>query len=130
MNEEKSNRSSTGNTDAAGANMMSVPTTKILAIGRWTARGSERAARIPVMPQEVFNTVGLYLTGKIDQWYFKTDGSGVVFMMNVTDPEEAHRLLEKLPLGQAGLMEFDFVPLGPLSPLRLLLKPEKREELL
>jgi hypothetical protein len=126
MNEEKSNRSSNGNTGAAESEsvpaMMSVPTTKILAIGRWTARGSERAARIPVMPLEVFNTVGLYLTGKIDQWYFKTDGSGVVFIMNVTDQEEAHQLLEKLPLGQAGMMAFDFIPLGPLSPLRLLLK--------
>jgi hypothetical protein len=41
--------------------------------------------------------------------------------MNVTSVEEAHSLLEKLPLGQAKLMTFEFVPLGPLSPLRFLL---------
>jgi hypothetical protein len=45
----------------------------------------------------------------------------VVFIMNVTDPKEAHELLDKLPLGQAGLMEFQMIPLGPLSPLRTLL---------
>jgi len=66
-------------------------------------------------------TARLYLAGKIDQWYIKQDQSGVVFILNVTDPKEAHELLDKLPLGQAGLMEFQMIPLGPLSPLRTLL---------
>jgi hypothetical protein len=44
-----------------------------------------------------------------------------VFVINLTDPKEAHALLETLPLGQAGLMEFQIIPLGPLGPLRLLL---------
>jgi hypothetical protein len=26
------------------------------------------------------------LAGKIDQWFAKNDGSGAVFLMNVTDP--------------------------------------------
>jgi transcriptional regulator with GAF, ATPase, and Fis domain len=30
-------------------------------------------------------------------------------------------LMEKLPLGQAGLMEHEFIELGPLTPLHLLL---------
>jgi hypothetical protein len=29
-------------------------------------------------------------------------------------------ILEKFPLGQAGLMGFDYIPLGPLSPLRII----------
>jgi hypothetical protein len=44
-----------------------------------------------------------------------------VFIMNLTDPKEAHDLLAKLPLGQGGLMEFQIIPLGALSPLRSLL---------
>ena len=56
--------------------------------------------------------------------YVRQDGKGVVFLLNVTFVEEAHSLLEKLPLGQAGLMEFDLMPLGPLNPLRLLLSKE------
>jgi hypothetical protein len=42
--------------------------------------------------------------------------------MNVTDPAEAHRLLEKLPLGQAEMMTFELIPVGPLWPLGLLLR--------
>ena len=41
--------------------------------------------------------------------------------MNVTSVEEARALLGKLPLDDAKLMEFDFIELGPLSPLHLLL---------
>jgi hypothetical protein len=42
-------------------------------------------------------------------------------MMNVTDPKEALELLGKFPFGQAGLMEFQIIPLGPIAPLRVLL---------
>jgi len=38
-----------------------------------------------------------------------------VFIVNASTPEEAKGVLEKFPLGQAGLMSFDYVPLGPLS---------------
>lgn len=41
--------------------------------------------------------------------------------MNVTSVAEARALLEKLPLGQAKLMVFDYIELGPLTPLNLLL---------
>jgi hypothetical protein len=58
----------------------------------------------------------------IGSWTAKADGSGAVFLMNVTDPAEAHRLLEKLPLGQAGMMTFELIPVGPLWPLGLLLR--------
>jgi hypothetical protein len=97
-----------------------VPTTKLLAIGSFTAKATPSVSK-SILPSEVRETVRLYLAGKIDQWYVKQDQSGVMFLMNVTDPKEAHELLDKLPLGQAGLMEFQFIPLGPISPLRLLL---------
>lgn len=100
---------------------LSTPTTKILAIGRWTAKGMILSDRYPVMKKEVPATTRLYLTGKIEMWYVKPDISGVVFIMNITSAAEAHELLEKLPLGQAKMMEFDFIPLGPISPLRYLL---------
>ncbi len=96
------------------------PTTKVLAIGTFTAKATPAVSK-PVLPSEVRDTVKLYLDGKIDQWFIKQDQSGVVFLMNVTDVKEAHALLEKLPLGQAGLMEFQLIPLGPITPLRMLL---------
>jgi len=96
------------------------PTVKVLAIGHLTPAAMTPSAMRPVMPSEVRETVKLYLAGKIDQWYVRQDKSGVVFLMNVSTVAEAHALLEKLPLGVAGLMEFDLIPLGPLTPLSLL----------
>jgi hypothetical protein len=96
-------------------------TTKVLAIGSWTAKATPEA-RLPIMPSEARDTMRLQLAGKIDEWFAKADGSGAVFLMNVTDPAEAHRLLEKLPLGQAGMMTFELIPVGPLWPLGLLLR--------
>lgn len=107
---------------AAPPVVSAVPTTRILAIGTLTADRQSEAFKA-VMPGEVRATVDLYLKGKIDQWYVKQDQTGVVFILNTTSPEEAHALLEALPLGKAGYMHFDLVPLGPLNPLRLLLKP-------
>ncbi len=98
-----------------------VPTTRILAMGHLTA-GTSRADIAPVMKDEVPATLRLYLDGKIDQWYYRNDGNGVVFLLNCSTVEEAHALLEKLPLGQHKMMEFDLIPLGPLSPLRMLLQ--------
>jgi hypothetical protein len=99
---------------------LAVPTIKLLAIGNFTAKAAPNVWR-PILPSEMRETALLYLAGKIDQWYVKQDQSGVVFIMNLTDPKEAHELLDKLPLGKAGLMEFQIIPLGPLSPLRSLL---------
>ncbi len=109
-------------TPASATQAQSVPTTRILAMGHLTA-GTTRATIAPVMQQEVRETVKLYLDGKIDQWYFRTDANGgVVFILNCATVEEAHALLEKLPLGQHRYMDFDLIPLGPLSPLRMLVQ--------
>jgi hypothetical protein len=101
----------------------SVPTTKVLAIGSLTSIGAGDARRA-VMPAEVRETVKLYLAGKIDQWYVRQDGAGVVFILNTDSLAEAKAELEALPLGQAKMMSFELIPLGPLNPLRLLLKPD------
>jgi hypothetical protein len=97
-----------------------VPTTKILAISHFVGTPMTPAQRVQIMPHEVRDTVNAYLAGRIDQWYFRTDGNGVVFIVNASTPEEAKRILETFPLGKAGLMRFDYFPLGPLSPLRIL----------
>jgi hypothetical protein len=95
-------------------------TLKVLAIGTWTAKATPETRPV-IMPSEARDTMRLMLAGKIDQWFAKTDGSGAVFLMNVTDPKEAHTLLENLPLGRANMMTFDLIPVGPLWPLGLLL---------
>jgi len=94
-------------------------TTRILAIGTINP-GVDQAKVLEILPNEVRETVNLYLDGKIDQWYSVQDRRGVVFILNVTDPTVAHEMLEKLPLGQAHLMSFELISLGPLNPLRRL----------
>src|SRR5215813_4877680 len=97
----------------------SMPTTRILAIGTLNP-GVDQAQVLEILPNEVRETVTLYLDGQIDQWYSLQDRRGVVFILNVTDPTVAHEMPEKLPLGQAQLMSFELLPLGPLNPLRRL----------
>lgn len=105
---------------AQSAALTSVPTTKILAISHPMGAPMTAQQRATIMPHEVRETVAAYLSGKIDQSYVQTNGRGVVFIVNAATPEEAKAILEKFPLGQAGLMGFDYIPLGPLSPLRFL----------
>jgi hypothetical protein len=114
MSENETSRA--GSAEMAAAKTL---TTKVLAIGTWTAKATPKTIP-PIMPSEAYDTMRLMLAGKIDQWFAKIDGSGAVFLMNVTDPAEAHTLLEKLPLGQADMMTFQLIPVGPLWPLGLL----------
>jgi len=96
------------------------PTTKILAIGTIN-EGVDPAKAQAILPTEVQETVKLYLGGRIDQWYSMQDRRGVAFILNMTNVDEAHQLLEQLPLGRAHLMSFELIRLGPLNPLRRLL---------
>ena len=96
-----------------------MPTTRILAIGTINP-GADNTKGREILPAEVRETVKLYLDGKIDQWYSLQDRVGVVFILNVTDMAAAREMLEKLPLGQAHIMSFQLMPLGPLNPLRQL----------
>jgi hypothetical protein len=75
----------------------------------------------PAMQDEVRETVNLYLDGKIQEWYSRGDGKGVVFLLDCKSVEEAKTILEKLPLFKNNFATFDYVTLGPLNPLRLLL---------
>ena len=75
-----------------------------------------------IMPAEVRATVPLYLDGKIQQWFMRGDGRGVIFILNCKDVAEARALIESLPLSQANLVDEQFIPVGPLLPLGILLR--------
>src|SRR5215469_13413466 len=75
-----------------------------------------------LMPAEIRATVPLYLQGKIQQWYMRGDGKGVIFLLNCKDVAEAKALIEDLPLSKENLMEEQFIPVGPLLPLGILLR--------
>ena len=83
--------------------------------------GITREQVIAVMPAEIRETVQLYLNGKIREWYSRGDGRGVVFLLDSKDVGEAHAIMEGLPLARQNLMDHEYIAVGPLLPLRLLM---------
>lgn len=83
--------------------------------------GVQREHLTKIMPGEVRDTVQLYLDGKIQQWYARGDGKGVVFLLNCKTVEEAKTILETLPLIKGHFATFEYMELGPLTPLRYLM---------
>ena len=93
---------------------------KVMAIG--TLKPLTPEQRQKYLPTEVPATLQLYLDGKMEQFWLQDKGAGVIFLMSVDSVDEAGRLLKALPLGQADLMTFDLLPVGPVLPLGMLLK--------
>ena len=94
---------------------------KVLCVSKW-AKVPTPEERNMIMLKEVSATLRLYLDGVIEQMWFKQDAPGVVFLVNAESVEAAKTHLHGLPLGQAGLMDFDFIPVGPLAPLGMLIQ--------
>src|SRR6476661_5783631 len=105
---------------AAQAQATSPTTTGVIVI--LTAKaGVTRERVMAVMPAEIRETVQLYLNGKIREWYSRGDGRGVVFLLDTRDVAEAQAIMEGLPLAKQNLMDHEYMAVGPLLPLRLLI---------
>jgi hypothetical protein len=83
--------------------------------------GVTREQVTAVMPAEIRQTVQLYLNGKIREWYSRGDGRGVVLLLDTRDIAEAQTIMEGLPLAKQNLMDHEYIAVGPLLPLRLLM---------
>jgi hypothetical protein len=103
-----------------GAQTAPLKTTDVL-VSLTVKPGITRDQIQKVMPQEVRDTVRLYLAGTIRQWYSRGDGKGVVFILDCKDVAEARSVMEKLPLAKENLVDYDYTALTPLSPLGMLL---------
>ncbi len=76
-----------------------------------------------VLPEEVRATVRLYLEGKIRQWYSRSDGKGVVLIVNATSIADAENMVDTLPLSKTNLVDHEYTELAPLAPLANLIAP-------
>ena len=85
-------------------------------------QGVSREQGAKLMPAEVRATVRLYLDGKIQQWYSRGDGRGVIFLLGSKDVAEAHAVMDSLPFSKENIVDFEFIPVGPLMPLGALLE--------
>jgi hypothetical protein len=93
---------------------------KVMAIG--TLKPLTPEQRQMYLPKEVPATLKLYVEGKMEQFWLRENEAGVIFLMTVDSVEEADALLKALPLGQANLLTFELMPIGPLTPLGMLIK--------
>jgi hypothetical protein len=94
--------------------------TKFLAIG--TSTGMTPEQRKEYMLSEITATMQLYLDGKIDQFWHRYDGKGVIFVMTTASKEEAEILLK----GAVGVLNFELIPIGPLRPINALLETAQK----
>lgn len=91
-------------------------TTQVMALV--TAKpGIEREQVRKLVAEEVKATARLYLDGKIRDWYSRSDGKGVVLIVNAASTTEAQVVVETLPLAKANLIDHQYTELGPLAPL-------------
>ena len=94
-------------------------TTEVLVI-ETPKKGVSPQQIMAVIPEEIRATVKLYLDGKIRQWYSRGDGKGVIFVVDAKTEHEARAIMETLPLAKEQLMDHQYIPVGPLMPLRAL----------
>lgn len=73
------------------------------------------------MAKEVPHTLQLYLDGMIEQFWFRQDRPGVIFLMDVESVNDAKAAVDELPLTEGGFMSFELTPVGPLAPLARLI---------
>lgn len=89
--------------------------------------GVSRQQIMKIMPAEIRATVRLYLDGAIREWYSRSDGKGVVFILECKDVADAHAMMAGLPLSAENLVDHEYIPVGPLMPLRALMAGEAQQ---
>ena len=104
----------------SGVPTVAIPKTTAVLVILTPKQGVTPQQIMAVIPDEIRATVKLYLDGKIRQWYSRGDGKGVVFLVDAKTEDEARALMETLPLAKEHLMDHEYIPVGPLMPLRAL----------
>jgi hypothetical protein len=106
---------------APGVPGVAIPKTTAVLVIETPKAGVTPQQIMAVIPQEIRATVKLYLDGKIRQWYSRGDGKGVIFLVDAKTADEARAVMETLPLAKEQLMDHEYIPVGPLMPLRALM---------
>jgi hypothetical protein len=105
---------------ASGVPSVAIPKTTAVLVIETPKPGVTAQQIMAVIPEEIQATVKLYLDGKIREWYSRGNGKGVVFLIEAKTEDEARGIMETLPLAKAQLMDSEYIPVGPLMPLRAL----------
>jgi hypothetical protein len=107
----------------SGVPSVAIPKTTEVLVIQTPKQGVTAQQILAIIPAEIRATVKLYLDGKIRQWYSRGDGKGVIFLVDAKTEDEAQAIMETLPLAKEQLMAHEYIPVGPLMPLRALMGP-------
>ena len=107
----------------SGVPSIAIPKTTEVIVIETPKQGVTPQQVMAVIPEEIKATVKLYLDGKIRQWYSRGDGKGVIFLVDAKTEDGARAIMETLPLAKEQLMDHEYIPVGPLMPLRALMGP-------
>jgi hypothetical protein len=110
-------------TQSGAASTVPTPKTTAVLVIETAKQGVTAQQIMTVIPAEIRATVKLYLDGKIQQWYSRGDGKGVIFLVNADTEDEARAITETLPLAKEELIDHEYIPVGPLMPLKALMGP-------
>ena len=105
------------------AQMPPAPKTVAVLVAMSPKADVDRAQVSSILPDEVRATVRLYLDGKIREWFARSDGKGVIFVVDARNIAEAQAVVESLPFPRAHLVDLQYTELSPLMPLSRLLDP-------
>src|SRR5579863_2653535 len=106
---------------ASGVPSAPTPKTTAVLVIETAKQGVTAQQIMAVIPAEIRATVKLYLDGKIQQWYSRGDGKGVIFVVNANSDDEARAIMETLPLAKDELIDHEYISVGPLMPLMALM---------
>ena len=112
---------------ASGVPSVAIPKVTAVLVILTPRQGVTPQQIMDVIPAEIRATVRLYLDGKIREWYSRGDGKGVIFLVDAKTEDEARAIMETLPLAKEHLMDHQYIPVGPLMPLRMLVGPSAQQ---
>jgi hypothetical protein len=104
-----------------GVPAAAIPKTTGVMVIQTVKQGVTASQVMAIIPDEIRATVKLYLDGKIREWYSRGDGKGVVFLVDAKTEDEARAIMDTLPLAKEHLMDDQYIPVGPLMPMRALI---------
>src|SRR5579863_3607890 len=112
---------------ASGLPSVAIPKTTGVLVIQTPEQGVTFPQVMAVIPAEIRATVNLYFDGKVREWYSRGDGKGVIFLVDAKTEDEARDIMETLPLAKEHLWNTEYIPVGPLMPLRALTGPAEQQ---
>jgi hypothetical protein len=99
---------------------------KIFAYDRWKPDATLEQI-IPLLKEEARQAWELYTKDIVRESYLRQDHPGALLVLECESVDEARRVLDELPMTKAGLVEYEFIPVGAFTPWQNLFEGADEE---